>query len=105
MRKVDREALQRAIQTAKADPVQRQWIIDKIRDQGWEDAALSAAYHCQVETLHLRPWQEPPCWAGDDRPVDDGTHCRVERGVPGRGRCSVCDGSASGTLPRQRKAP
>lgn len=71
MRKVDREALQRAIRTVKADPAERRWIVEKIRDDGWEDAALSAVYRCQSEALHLRPWQPPPCWMDDDRPRDD----------------------------------
>jgi hypothetical protein len=31
-----------------------------------------------MDSLHLKPWQEPPCWAGDDKPVDrDGTHGRA----------------------------
>jgi hypothetical protein len=55
----------------KANPAERRWIIEKIRDDGWEDAALSAAYHCQVESLHLKPWQPPPMWADEDRPRDD----------------------------------
>ena len=54
MRKVDKEALHRAIQMAKADPAQRRWIIEKIRDEGWEEAGLSAAYHYQIETLRLK---------------------------------------------------
>ena len=34
--------------------------------------AMGAVYHCQMETLRLRPWQTPPCWVGDERPhVDD----------------------------------
>ena len=38
----------------------------------WWDEAMGAVYHCQMEALHLRPWQTPPCWMGDERPcVDD----------------------------------
>jgi hypothetical protein len=61
MLKKDREALKRAIQMAKDDPAERQWILEKIRDDGWEEAGLSASYHYQVETLCLKPWNGRRC--------------------------------------------
>lgn len=32
-----------------------------------------AAYHCQIESLKLKPWEEPPCHCdGDgDKPGDE----------------------------------
>ena len=66
---VDKEALERAL---KMDGRK----VRRGDDWWWE--ATSAAYGCQMDSLHLRPWQEPPCWADDDKPVDhDGTHGRA----------------------------
>ncbi len=66
MRKIDCEALQRALRMAKARD--RQW--PKRRDEPWEEAALAAAYGCQVDALNLRPWQPAPMDMSDDRPRD-----------------------------------
>lgn len=71
---VDREALERAIRLLRerggADALQTdRMLADKERP--WIETALSAVFVCQSDALHLRPWQPPPCWLGDDRPVDD----------------------------------
>jgi hypothetical protein len=29
---------------------------------GWAGAAKFAAYHQQNKNLHLRPWEDPPCF-------------------------------------------
>jgi len=61
MSRVDREALGRALE------------IDgrKVkRGDDWEDVARSAAYHCQIAALHLRPWENPPMFAFEDDPRD-----------------------------------
>jgi hypothetical protein len=67
MRKLDREALQRALRTLKTkDPSRRHQL-----EGDWEEAATFAAYCLQCDNLHLKPWQPPPCWADEDRPRDD----------------------------------
>jgi hypothetical protein len=79
MRRVDREALCRAIemkrQRSEADRLQ---IERKLAnpEESWLDVATFASYSCQCHCLHLEPWQSPPCWAGDERPVaeDSGGH-------------------------------
>jgi hypothetical protein len=69
MRRIDREALQRALRIAKAE--NKQQITAKLKDEPWEDVALFAAYCCQCDTLNLKPWQLPPMDAGDDKPRDE----------------------------------
>ncbi len=65
--RVDRDALRRALK-AKS-PGRRQPPVGS--DVGF-DEATSAAYSCQMDNLHLKPWQDPPCWADDGaRPLDD----------------------------------
>lgn len=60
---VDREALERAIELARAESAaQRQQIEDMLATRGWERTARFAAYCCQDAALNLRPWQTPPCW-------------------------------------------
>jgi hypothetical protein len=71
MRKVDREALRRAMRMAKArDPGRRQQLESKLKDEPWEEVALFAAYCCQCDLRRLRPWQPPPMHADEDKPRD-----------------------------------
>ncbi len=60
--KVDREALQRALAMARAESEQERAHIDRVlAEEGWREAAETAAYHLQDRALKLRPWQPPPC--------------------------------------------
>ena len=72
LRRVDREALERAIVLRLAaggnDALQ---VQHKLKAGPWIEAALFAAYACQDDALRLKSWQPVPCWMGDDRPVDD----------------------------------
>jgi hypothetical protein len=72
MRRVDREALTRALKKVRAqDPQRAQQIDAKLKDEPWEQVARFAAYSCQCDSLRLKPWQSPPCWMTDVKPVDD----------------------------------
>jgi hypothetical protein len=63
---VDRDALERALAMArKESPGRSQQIDDKLVDEPWFDVATFAAYGCQTDSLHLKPWQSPPCWIDD----------------------------------------
>jgi hypothetical protein len=64
----DKAALELAIEIArKRDRAQRQKQIDTmLKEQPWHEVAEFAAYGCQCDTLHLKPWQPPPCWAEID---------------------------------------
>jgi len=66
--RIDREVLTRAMQTAKAERADQ--LAAMLKDRPWEDVAMFAAYCCQTAALNLKPWQEPPMHAGDDRLLD-----------------------------------
>ena len=66
---IDRDALERALEKAKADEPDR--IERKLERKGWIEAATSAAYGCQRRALGLKPWQSPPMY-GDAHPDHNG---------------------------------
>ena len=72
----DGDALERAIQTARCDPSRAQQLDDKLQDESWDEVAEFAAYVCQTEALHLKPWQVPPCSVDQDDP--DETNKRAQ---------------------------
>jgi hypothetical protein len=61
MRRIDRQALELAIELTMAEPDRREQVTLMLRE-GWEETGLFCAYHRQCRALRLRPWQEPPCW-------------------------------------------
>ena len=64
---IDRDALRRALALARAESDGEREHLDAIEAQsGWQEAAESAAYHCQCRALRLKPWQAPPCHGGPD---------------------------------------
>jgi hypothetical protein len=57
--KVDREAMQRAIDMVRAEgPDSARWI----EKRDFYEAGSLAAYHCQYRALQLKPWQWTPSW-------------------------------------------
>ena len=72
MKKVDREALTRAIAMVRLQSPKRCKQIDaKLKGEPWEEVGRFAAYSCQCRNLKLRSWQYPPCWMGDAEPDGD----------------------------------
>jgi hypothetical protein len=67
MTPVDREALERAIEICrtKKAPADRNQIEHKLATEPWIQVGEFAAYSCQMDSLHLRPWQPPPVWIDD----------------------------------------
>jgi hypothetical protein len=64
--KVDREALQRAIEMVRAEgPNETRWIDDHFRTNGFFETGRLASYHCQYRALQLKPWEFPPIWIDD----------------------------------------
>jgi len=60
--KADIEALRRAFVIGRNESAEYREHLDRIAAQrGWPEAAASAAHHCQVRALRLKPWQAPPC--------------------------------------------
>jgi hypothetical protein len=64
MTPTDRDALERAIAICRTQktPEDRRQIEEKLEDEPWIEVAHFAAYSCQCDALHLKPWQSPPCW-------------------------------------------
>jgi hypothetical protein len=68
--RADREALQRAIDMARAANEHERALIDReLAEDGWQEAAETAAYCCQCRALRLKPWQTPPCSLRSDAAV------------------------------------
>jgi hypothetical protein len=60
-----------AIEIASRDPLQRSHIEHRFAaGESFEQVGRSAAFHCQIVTLNLMPWQNPPCFA-DMRGLDE----------------------------------
>jgi hypothetical protein len=54
-----------------AEPDRAEQLQYKLQHDGWYSAAKFAAYHRQVESLHLQPWQTPPCSAAARTHTDE----------------------------------
>jgi hypothetical protein len=71
---VDREALERALERARAleqernDPRRdgKTQLESMLEDRPWQKVAEFAAYGQQMRSLGLRPWEWPPCWVHTD---------------------------------------
>jgi hypothetical protein len=65
---INQDALERAMEMARNEsPSRRQQLDSMLKDgQPWKEVAWLAVTCCQTKTLHLKPWQSPPCW-NDDR--------------------------------------
>jgi hypothetical protein len=68
MNTTDRDALERAMQTARRDPSRARQLDAKLQDDPWSEVSQFAAYCCQIHALHLKPWQSPPCSVDEDDP-------------------------------------
>jgi hypothetical protein len=79
---VDLEALQRAIAQYKArSAAQAQHLADLLKDRSWLEVAQTAVYSEQIDALHLRPWEPPPCvvsWS-HPKPGDEEAAALLER--------------------------
>jgi hypothetical protein len=74
MRRVDREALGRALAEYRLDPLSDDQIR-RMLEHGtpWQRCAELAAFGCQCRNLNLRPHQPAPSDMTDERPVPAGT--------------------------------
>lgn len=65
----DEAALRLAIKLVRKDPDWCGWansLLAKERDWLWHRAAKRIAAHEQMHSLHLPPWDHPPCHADED---------------------------------------
>jgi hypothetical protein len=62
----DIAALELALKLMREESEGRaQQLALKLAEDGWWSTARFAAYSCQVDSLHLKPWEHPPCWVDD----------------------------------------
>jgi hypothetical protein len=88
MKRVDMEALRRAIAMPRAsDPLRDQQIASMLEEREWLEVAEFAAYCCQTEALNLRPWQPPPC----RREAGRRFRARWSRGGVGAAQAAHCE--------------
>ena len=64
--KIDKAALELAMEIARKDASTRKQLDAKLKDESWQAVAEFAAYGCQIRSLKLRPWQDPPCFGDPD---------------------------------------
>jgi hypothetical protein len=69
---VDREALDRALRVVNriAPAIIVEAVASLLENSSWFDAARYAAFHCQYQSLDLRPWQECPCDVTDPDTIE-----------------------------------
>ncbi len=65
---VDLKALRLAVEKVRSsrDKRDREQIEEMIAEREWRDVAEFAAFSCQMNSLHLKPWQTPPCHVEDE---------------------------------------
>jgi hypothetical protein len=60
VKRIDRDAMQRAIDIMRHDPFWATHIEGKVKREGFEEAGHFASYHVQCDVLQLKPWEAPP---------------------------------------------
>lgn len=60
----DVDAMTRAITLVRGRGRRRQ-IDEKLKVEKWARVGRFAAYSCQIDSLHLEPWEWPPIWIRD----------------------------------------
>jgi hypothetical protein len=80
---VDRDALERAIEIAKAEsPGRARQIDDKLKTESWRAVAEFAASCCQDRALATKPWELAPVSVDEDDAIpDDDDHRRKGRAI------------------------
>jgi hypothetical protein len=63
--KIDIAALELALAQTLAEPDRVEQVTSKLRDEDRMSVAEFCSYHRQSDTLHLEPWESPPCWIDD----------------------------------------
>ena len=69
----DMDALRRAMEIAMREPGRKEQLESKVNGyrgvepEPWTEVAEFAAFCVQSDTLHLKPWECPPCSAYDDK--------------------------------------
>src|SRR5262245_27080635 len=89
MNATDRDALTRAVEIARKDPAEARRIDSRLaRGDDWFDVARSAAMHCKIARLDLRPWQSAPMYGHIEQPRRDQRAYELQRRLIAAG-CSI----------------
>jgi hypothetical protein len=85
--KTDQAALEASLVATRAEDAGRAAQIDgMLKDRDWATVAKFCAYCAQSNSLHLQPWQFPPCWI-DPRDIDAALRAPDDqRGIPNAAR-------------------
>ena len=76
----DRAALELALKCYRAQSAAHaQEIDEKLAKRSRVDVAMFAAYSCQLASLRLKPWEQPPCHVSPDDSGDDATAAKLLR--------------------------
>jgi hypothetical protein len=60
---IDRAAMGRAVTTVRQQsPARAKQIFDMLSSRPLETVGRFASFSCQMDSLHLDPWETPPCW-------------------------------------------
>jgi len=62
---IDRGAMTRAIETVRKSRARRRQVDDMLASRPFERVGRFAAFSCQMDALHLDPWETPPVWITD----------------------------------------
>ena len=79
MTKNDKAALDLAMKIAAKDPSRAAQLKDFLDGdefnppRPWREVAQFAAYCCQMDSLRLKPWEQPPCRPHVDALCGDGS--------------------------------
>ena len=66
----DLAALKLAMEHANKEPARAAQLRSMLKDQSWIEVAEFAAYGCQNRSLHLLPWELPPCHGDSEHHPD-----------------------------------
>ncbi len=98
--KADMDALRRAVEIdCRHDPVRRRQVAAKLAaGEDWVSVARSCAYRCQIESMHLQPWEHTIIFA------DDSESRALRRRVIAAG-LSICEPEPLELLDRVEQRP
>ena len=69
----DLAALKLAMEHANKEPARAAQLRSMLKDASWIEVAEFAAYGCQNRSLHLLPWELPPCHGDSEHHPDPGS--------------------------------
>jgi hypothetical protein len=75
----DRDCLDLATTIVLRHPQRRIEFQNLVRERGWDEAAMVAAYDCQARSMRLRWWEQPRAWPASAAKIGPPGCCRMAR--------------------------